>query len=122
MEEIQYLSKQIDFNNLTYKANTAPNTFLGFKGPLVLWMICYNFMNIASCVVCCVLCLCVLVCVLSHNCSFTDLRYFCSGQKKPFWTQNRFSRISVELSVTQLNIVTCVKSSLKCVGLVYLFV
>ena len=30
----KYLSKQIDFNNLTHKGNTAPNTFLGFKGPL----------------------------------------------------------------------------------------
>ena len=34
MEEIQDLSKQIDFNNLTHKGNTASNTFLGFKGPL----------------------------------------------------------------------------------------
>ena len=36
--------------------------------------------------------------------------------------KQRFSRISVELSVTQLNSVTRVKSSLKFVGLVYLFV
>ena len=36
MEEIQDLSKQIDFNNLTYryKGNTASKTFIGFKGPL----------------------------------------------------------------------------------------
>ena len=36
MEEIHDLSKQIDFNNLTYryKCNTAPKTFIGFKGPL----------------------------------------------------------------------------------------
>ena len=39
MEEIQDLSKQIDFNNLTYcyKGNTAPKTFIGFKGPLVVY-------------------------------------------------------------------------------------
>ena len=36
MEEIQDLSKQIDFNNLTYryKGNTARKTFIGHKGPL----------------------------------------------------------------------------------------
>ena len=36
MEEILGLSKKIDFNNLTYhyKGNTAPKTFIGFKGPL----------------------------------------------------------------------------------------
>ena len=36
MEEIHGLSKQIDFNNLTYryKGNTAPKTFIGFKGLL----------------------------------------------------------------------------------------
>ena len=36
MEEIQDLSKQTDFNNLTYhyKGNTAPKTFIGFKVPL----------------------------------------------------------------------------------------
>ena len=35
-EEIQDLSKQIDFNNLIchYKHNTALKTFIGFKGPL----------------------------------------------------------------------------------------
>ena len=60
-------------------------------GYMVLWMICYNFMNIVLCVVCCVLCLCVLVCVLSHYHFFIGLRYFCSGPKKPFWTLNRDS-------------------------------
>ena len=36
MEEIQHLSKQIDFNNLTYryKSNNDPKPFIGFKGPL----------------------------------------------------------------------------------------
>ena len=36
MEEIQNLSKQIDFNDLTYcyEGNTVPKTFIGFKGPL----------------------------------------------------------------------------------------
>ena len=36
MEEIQNLSKQIDFNDLTYcyEGNTAPKTFIGFKGSL----------------------------------------------------------------------------------------
>ena len=33
MEEIQHLSKQIDFNNLTYryKGNNDPKLFIGFK-------------------------------------------------------------------------------------------
>ena len=54
---------------------------------------------------------------------FTDLRYFSLRTKKAVLdTKQRFSRISVELSVTQLNSVTRVKSSLKFVGLVYLFV
>ena len=53
---------------------------------------------------------------------FTDLRYFLLRTKKAVLdTKQRFSRISVELSVTQLNSVTRVKSSLKFVGLVYLF-
>ena len=36
MEEIQDLSKQIDFNNLTdhYKSKNIPKHFIGFKGPL----------------------------------------------------------------------------------------
>ena len=36
MEEIQDLSKQIDFSNLTYhyKGKNDPNNFIGFKGPL----------------------------------------------------------------------------------------
>ena len=36
MEEIQDLSKQINFNNLTYryKGNTSPKPFIGFKSPL----------------------------------------------------------------------------------------
>ena len=36
MEEIQVLSKQIDFNNSIYrnKGNTAPKTFIGYKGIL----------------------------------------------------------------------------------------
>ena len=36
MEETQDLSKQIDFNDLTYqyKGNAALKTFIGFKGPL----------------------------------------------------------------------------------------
>ena len=36
MEEIVDLSKQTDFNNLIshYQGNTAPKTFIGFKGPL----------------------------------------------------------------------------------------
>ena len=34
MEEIQYLNKKIDFNNLIYhyKDNTAPKNFIGLKG------------------------------------------------------------------------------------------
>ena len=36
MEEVVDVKKQIDFNSLIYhyKSNTAPNTFIGFKGPL----------------------------------------------------------------------------------------
>ena len=36
MEELQYLSKQIDFNNLTYKykGKTASKYFIAFKGLL----------------------------------------------------------------------------------------
>ena len=36
MEKLQGLSKQIDFNNLTYryKGNTAPKTIIGIKGQL----------------------------------------------------------------------------------------
>ena len=36
MEEIQYLSKQIDFNDLTYnyKGKNDPKNFIGFKSPL----------------------------------------------------------------------------------------
>ena len=36
MEEIQDLSKQIDFNNLFYyyKGRNGPKNFVGFKGPL----------------------------------------------------------------------------------------
>ena len=36
MEEIVDLSKEIDFNNLIshYQGNTAPKTFIGFKGAL----------------------------------------------------------------------------------------
>ena len=36
MEEIQDLSKQIDFKNLSYryKGNTAPKTFIGLISPL----------------------------------------------------------------------------------------
>ena len=36
MEEIQNLSKQIDFNNLIYyfKGESVPKKSLGFKGPL----------------------------------------------------------------------------------------
>ena len=35
-DEIQNLSKQIDFNNLTYyfKGESAPKNVIGFKGPL----------------------------------------------------------------------------------------
>ena len=35
-EQISDLSKQIDFNNLSYryKSNTARKNFIGFKGPL----------------------------------------------------------------------------------------
>ena len=35
MNEIQNLSEQIDFNNLTYyfKGKIAPKGFIGFKGP-----------------------------------------------------------------------------------------
>ena len=47
--------------------------------------------------------------------------FFCS-EKAVLDTKQRFGRISVELSVTQLNSITRVKSSLKFVGLVYLFV
>ena len=36
MEQIQYLSKQIDFNNSTnhYKGKKVPKSFIDFKGPL----------------------------------------------------------------------------------------
>ena len=36
MEEIHDLSKQIDFNNLTYcyEGNTTPKIFIGYKSPL----------------------------------------------------------------------------------------
>ena len=36
MEDIQDLSKQIDFDNLTYHYNgkTSPKNFIAFKGPL----------------------------------------------------------------------------------------
>ena len=36
MNEIQNLSEQIDFDNLTYyfKGKSAPKGFIGFKGPL----------------------------------------------------------------------------------------
>ena len=36
LEEIQDLSRQIDFNNLTYRyqGNTAPKNFIGFQGSL----------------------------------------------------------------------------------------
>ena len=34
MEEIQDLSKEIDFNNLNQRYNTVPKPFIGFKGPL----------------------------------------------------------------------------------------
>ena len=36
MEEIQNVSKQINFNNFTYcyKSNNDPKTFICFKGPL----------------------------------------------------------------------------------------
>ena len=39
MEEIQDLSKQIDFNNLAYhfKDKNEPKNLLGFKGPLSLF-------------------------------------------------------------------------------------
>ena len=39
LDEIQYLSKQIDFNNLTYyfKGKNALKTFICFKGPLGLY-------------------------------------------------------------------------------------
>ena len=38
-EQISDLSKQIDFNNLSYryKSNTARKTFIGFKGLLGFW-------------------------------------------------------------------------------------
>ena len=60
---------------------------------------------------------------------FCHITVFCrlalfllSTEKAVLDTKQRFSRISVELSVTQLSSVTRVKSSLKFVGLVYLFV
>ena len=39
MEETQDVSKQIDFNNLTYhyKSKNGPKNFLGFKLPLNLY-------------------------------------------------------------------------------------
>ena len=39
MEEIQYLSRQIDFNNLIYcyKGESASKNFVGFKGSLVFY-------------------------------------------------------------------------------------
>ena len=86
-------------------------------------MMCYNLMNIV--LVRCLPCF-VFVCV---GLCFVILPFF--SRLALFWlrtekavldTKQRFSRISVELSVTQLNSVTRVKSSLKFVGLVYLFV
>ena len=37
MEEIQDLSNQIEFNNLTYyyKGKNDPKKFIGFQGPLI---------------------------------------------------------------------------------------
>ena len=39
IDEIQNLSKQIDFNNLNYsfKGKSDPKKFIGFKGPLSLY-------------------------------------------------------------------------------------
>ena len=36
MQKVQDLSKQVDFNNLTYycKGKNDPKIFIGFKGPL----------------------------------------------------------------------------------------
>ena len=44
MAEIRNLSKQIDFNDLTYvyKGDSAPTNFIGFKAPLHLFKSIYN--------------------------------------------------------------------------------
>ena len=68
-------------------------------------------------------CVCVCWSVFCHITVFYRLALFLlSTEKAVLDTKQRFSRISVELSVTQLSSVTRVKSSLKFVGLVYLFV
>ena len=68
-------------------------------------------------------CVCVCWSVFCHITVFYRLALFLlSTEKAVLDTKQRFSRTSVELSVTQLSSVTRVKSSLKLVGLVYLFV
>ena len=68
-------------------------------------------------------CVCVCWSVFRHVTVFYRLALFLLRTEKAVLdTKQRFSRISVEFSVTQLNSVTRVKSSLKFVGLVYLFV
>ena len=69
---------------------------------------------------------CVFMCV---GLCFVTLPFFyrlalllLRTEKAVLDTKQRFSRISVELSVTQLNSVTRVKSSIKFVSLGYLFV
>ena len=44
MNEIRNLSKQTDFNDLThiYKSESAPISFIGFKGPLHIFKSIYN--------------------------------------------------------------------------------
>ena len=39
IDEIQNLSKQIDFNNLIYsfKGESSPKNFINFKGPLIFY-------------------------------------------------------------------------------------
>ena len=50
MEEIQGLSKKIDFNNLTYpyNGNTAPKLFIGYKGCLLDYNYFDNYYKIIA--------------------------------------------------------------------------
>ena len=44
LAEIRYSTKAIDFNNLTYNftGDSAPISFIGFKGPLHIFKSIYN--------------------------------------------------------------------------------
>ena len=70
----------------------------------------------------CFVFVCVGLCFVTLPFFYRLALFLLRTEKAVLDTKQRFSRISVELSVTQLNSVTRVKSSLKFVGLVYLFV